>query len=102
VNVVKIHCPYLPVLIKTYHKKVCPNLYIYLLYFVVYKRHLIYVYVHLHVSRLFHVAIVYFRDFHISATGILVGRLENAHHKRALQRREVEIELGHSRNCAPW
>jgi hypothetical protein len=63
VNVVKIHCPYLPVLIKTYHKKVCPNLYIYLLYFVVYKRHLIYVYVHvqLHVSRLFHVAIVYFK-----------------------------------------
>jgi hypothetical protein len=43
---VKIHCPYLSVLIKTYHKKVCPNLYIYLLYFVVYKRHLIYVYVH--------------------------------------------------------
>jgi hypothetical protein len=42
---------------------------------------------------------VYFRDFHISATGILVGRLKNAHHKRALQGREVEIELGHSRNC---
>jgi hypothetical protein len=34
---------------------------------------------------------VYFRDFHISATGILVGRLRNAHHKRALQRREVEL-----------
>jgi hypothetical protein len=41
---------------------------------------------------------VYFRDFHKGATGRLVGRLEKAHHKRALQRREVEMKLGNSRN----